>query len=246
MVEAAPPVLAHDEHADRRGVGESLLVALEGGVIPAQVLGVQATAAVEDSTGCSWPEVELAGVAEVGAVGPGPDQQVRGTATGALGDVAHRGILIERAGEEDVVPAADVEGVGLNPAVEVRRPGSPVERRVERPCHRGECRSDHAARQVPEHTQGEISVQLAGRQLRRRLAVLGHGPGQGCGVAAVPPRQEVGADLELQPTEPVALVRAAASFLRLGVVVELRHARHHASQGGRLHRRGAPLGLRVV
>ena len=245
-VEAAPAVLTHHEQPHGRRLGDRVGVALEGGVVPAQMLAVETTAAVEGRPGGAGAEVELSGVAEVGAVRPGADEQMGRAAAMALGYVAHRLVLAQRAGGEDVVPAADVEGVGVDALVGVVGPWPAIERGVERAADGGDDGGHQAAGEVGELPERQQVEQLARREPGGRRAELGHGAGELLGFCAMSTQEEVGTDLELQPTQARSLVRPARSFLRLGHVVEARHPGNHAFQCGRLHHGGTPLRLGVV
>ena len=177
---------------------------------------------------------------------PGPDQQVRDAPPGALGHLEHRRVLAERPGSEDVVPAADMERVGLHSLVEVDGPRPPVQRGVRRPAHRRHHRVHHAARQLGEPAQRKHLEQLAGRQPGARRTQLGHRLRPGLGAVAVPPRDQVGADQELHPAQPRSFVRTAGPLLRLEGGVDPGDAGDQAPQGRGPHDRGTPLCLRVI
>jgi stage V sporulation protein SpoVS len=200
-VEPAPAVLAHHEQPHGRGVGKRVVVALEGGVIPAQVLAVETTAAVEGRPGCGGAEVELSGVAEVGAVRPGADEQMGRAAAMARGHVAHRRVLAQRAGGEDVVPAADVEGVGVDALVGVVGPRPAIERGVERAAHGGDNRPHQTAGEIGELAERQQVKQLPRCEPGSRRAEIRHRAGEFLGIGAMSTQKEVGTDLELQPTQ---------------------------------------------
>src|ERR671916_876927 len=110
LVVAAPAVLAHHEDLDGRRRLERRIVALEGGVEPAEVPVGEVAAVVQEVSRRAEAEVQVAeGAAEV-SVDPGSDEQAWRTHAGLLGAPYHGLVLPDRLAYKAVVPAADVEG----------------------------------------------------------------------------------------------------------------------------------------
>src|SRR5215211_964912 len=240
LLVAAPAILAHHEDLYRGVSLQSALVAFEGGVEPAEVIVGDVALAVEEQAGGGEAKVEAADhLREGGAMAPRADKESRGSRAPPRRKLLHRLVLPQGLSQEDVVPAANVEGGNLYvvvAAVDVQiLPDGTCDAVLQ-----GTVQVRYDAARVRQVLQGEslvmlgevvYHVDLGGQELLELLRSV-----------TVFAEKGVEGKARLAPVQPQAELPHPAPVLLAVQVVAPSDPRHQAPQGGRPHDGGLPLG----